>query len=242
MNKLVKLSLLIAVLLSTATFSLAEMGYISLDMHKSEELAPDRAQIVIAVETHDKSSKVATDENKKISTQLQTKIKMYIDEKNGDYVKTSNYSLSPRYTYKNGQENFDKYVVQNSVIVYTRNLDNVSKIIDTANSNGATNINNLNYSVSNYDDICTNMITNLVSKSQANANKMLSPIGQKVASVKHISTSCSSSSSENRLYLAKSNRLGSGMMADSTESTPINQGKVTVNASINVSYFVKAKN
>lgn len=242
MNKqIVKLSLLFAVIFCTATISLAEMGYINIYLSDKQDLTPDKAQIVITVETNDKSSKIATENNKKISSLVQTKIKTYIDTKNGDYVKTSNYSLTPRYKYKDGKSIFDKYVIQNSITVYTKNLDNISKIIDTAIENGATDISNLNYTLSNYDEACTAMISDLLKKSQANANKMLSPIKQQTAGIKSINTNCSTTSNNNRVYVAKALKTES-TSADNYNSTTINHGKVTLNASVDVSYFVKTKN
>ena len=136
-------------------YAVAENGYIDVYLTKTREIAPNKAEIVIGVETSNKSAKIAADENKKISNNIQSKIKTLIKEDNGDYIKTSNYSLSPRTIYKDGKSIFDKYVAVNTITVYTKDLNAVSKIVDTAVANGATNINDLNFSISDYDDVCT---------------------------------------------------------------------------------------
>ena len=217
-------------------YAVAENGYIDVYLTKTREVVPNKAEIVIGVETSNKSAKIASDENKKISNNIQLKIKTLIKEDKGDYIKTSNYSLSPRTIYKDGKSIFDKYVAVNTITVYTKDLNAVSKIVDTAVANGATNINDLNFSISDYDDVCTEMMADLAGKAKARAEKLIAPTGSKVKGVKSMDANFSAQGNYPRVMYSM-NKMEAGSAA--MDSTPIQKGKVKLNASVNASFFIK---
>ena len=65
-----------------------ERGYISVNTSANTELAPDVAEISIAVKTYDtKSMQKATLQNKEISEQVISTLKSIIDTTKGDYIK-----------------------------------------------------------------------------------------------------------------------------------------------------------
>ena len=226
-----------AVILLTGAFAFAEDGFINVYLSKTKELSPDKAEIVISVETSDKSSQVAADENKKISLNVQKKVKSLLNTQNGDYVMTSNYSLSPRNEYKNGKTVFDKYVAVNTITVYTKSLDKVSLIVDSAIKEGATRVSNLNFKVTDYDKACMNILTELMAQSKERANKLSAPAGSTVKGVKSINTTCSMQGGTSYRKVYSANALGASAMEDS--STPIESGKLILNASVDVSYYLK---
>ncbi len=229
--------ILFAVILLSGAFAFAEDGFINIYLNKTKELNPDKAEIVISVETSDKSSQVAADENKKISLNVQKKVKSLINSQNGDYVMTSNYSLSPRNEYKNGKTVFDKYVAINTITVYTKSLDKVSLIVDSAIKEGATRVSNLNFKVSDYDKACTTLLSELIAESRERANKLSAPAGSAVKGVKSINTNCSMQGGTSYRKVYSANALGATAMEDA--STPIESGKLILNASVDVSYFLK---
>ena len=85
---------------------------------------------------------------------------------NGDYIKTSNFSASPVYSYSNSKRNLDKYQVSNRVVVHTKSLDKIGLMIDKAIDLGATNVSNLEFSVSNYDIQCNDLLSIATKKAQ----------------------------------------------------------------------------
>ena len=111
-----------------------ERGYVSINASANKELTPDLAEISISVVTSDKKSmQDATVENKDISGKVYTTLKEMINPENGDYVKTSNFSANPVYTYSsNGKKNLDRYEVSNTVIVHTKSIDKAGDMIDKA--------------------------------------------------------------------------------------------------------------
>ena len=77
-----------------------ERGYISVSTTANTELAPDVAEVSIAVQTYDtKSMQKATLQNKDISEKVIKELKAMINTENGDFIKTSDYNASPLYSY-----------------------------------------------------------------------------------------------------------------------------------------------
>jgi len=77
-----------------------ERGYISVNTSANTEIAPDVAEVSIAVQTFDnKYMQKATLQNKEISDKVIAELKSMINTANGDFIKTSDFSASPVYTY-----------------------------------------------------------------------------------------------------------------------------------------------
>ena len=123
-----------------------EKGRVHVNTQANTEVAPDVVEISFAVTTSDtKSMQNATLENKEISDKLYKLLKTYINPQNGDYIKTSDFSANPVYTYVNSKKMFQKYEVSNRVIVHTKSIEKIGSIIDSAISTGATNVKRVFY-------------------------------------------------------------------------------------------------
>ena len=244
MKKLAALLLLTGMM--TGSFACAaavsnapEKGFISVNTTANTEVAPDVAEISIAVETYDsKSMQKATKENKDISDKVYAELKSMINPANGDFIKTADFNATPLYNYSNNKRNFDKYQVSNSIIVRTKNIKDVGAIIDKALSLGATNINNLNFTVSNYDSECDELLAKATQKAKSQADIIANALSTSVSGIKSISGSCSNTNSSARIHYnlleAKaSNAMGADM------ATPIESGTVKIYANINASFYVK---
>jgi len=221
-----------------------ERGYISLSTSANTEIAPDVAEVAFAVKTSDtKSMQKATTQNKEISDKIYTELKSMLNTQNGDYIKTADFNASPVYTYSGNKRNLDKYEVSNRVIVHTKSLDKVGTMIDRAITLGATNVDSLNFSVSNYESQCNSLIEIAAKKANTRANIAVKSIGGTLDGIRSLDINCSENASYNRprMYMAK-NMLAS--VAESTadsagSSVSISEGVIKVYANVNVSYFVK---
>ena len=250
MKKLAALLLLTGMM--TGSFACAaavsnapEKGFISVNTTANTEVAPDVAEISIAVETYDsKSMQKATKENKDISDKVYAELKSMINPANGDFIKTADFNAVPLYTYSsNNKKSFDKYQVSNSIIVHTKSIDKVGTMIDKAISLGATNINNLTFSVSNYDKQCNDLLAIAAKKATERVNILAKASNQTLAGIKTMDTSCSTNSSSRVQYrfLAKNMAAmdsASGAVQESA-SVPIQGGLIKIYANLNASYFVK---
>ncbi len=247
MKKIISAAILISLsILSTQAITAInekERGYISLSTSANTEVAPDVAEISFAVKTSDtKSMQKATIQNKEISDKLLTLLKGMLDSSKGDFIKTSDFNASPVYTYNGNKRNLDKYEVSNRVIVHTKSIDKVGTMIDKAIEAGATNVDSLNFSVSNYESQCNSLIEIASKKANTRALIAAKSMGASLDGIRSMDISCSENSTRSfpRMYMAK-NMLASVADSASQESasTSISEGVVKVYANVNVSFFVK---
>ena len=218
-----------------------ERGYISVNTSANAELAPDVAEISIAVKTYDnKSMQKATLQNKEISEQVISTLKSMIDTSKGDYIKTADFSATPIYSYSGNKRNFDKYQVLNSVVVHTKSIDKIGTMIDKAIALGATDINSLNFSVSNYEAQCNDLLTLAAKKASARANAVAKTVPTTLAGIRSMDVSCSTSNSSRPQYkMLMANRAMTMDAEAAGSSTSIESGVIKVFANVSATYFVK---
>ena len=218
-----------------------ERGYISVNTSANAELAPDVAEISIAVKTYDnKSMQKATLQNKEISEQVISTLKSMIDTSKGDYIKTADFSATPIYSYSGNKRNFDKYQVSNSVVVHTKSIDKIGTMIDKAIALGATDVNSLNFSVSNYEAQCNDLLTLAAKKASARANAVAKTVPTTLSGIRSMDVSCSTSNSSRPQYkMLMANRAMTMDAEAAGSSTTIESGVVKVFANVSATYFVK---
>ena len=219
-----------------------ERGYISLSTSANTEVAPDIAEISFAVITSDnKSIQKATVQNKENSDKVLAVLKSMLNTQNGDFIKTSNFNASPVYTYNGNKKTLEKYEVSNRVIVHTKAIDKVGSMIDKAIEAGATNVDSLNFSVSNYESQCNSLIEEAAKKANTRAIIATKSVNSVLDGIKSMDVSCSENKSYNtpRLYMAKNTLSAVAEGADSAPSTSISGGAIKIYANVNVTYFVK---
>lgn len=219
-----------------------DRGYISVSTSANTEVAPDVAEISFAVQTSDsKSMQKATQLNKEASDRVLSVLRSMLNSSNGDYIKTSDFSASPIYSYSGSKRNLDKYEVSNRVIVHTKSLDKVGSMIDKAIEVGATKVDNLNFSVSTYDAQCNDLLGIATKKAQSRAGLLAKNLGTTLDGVRTFDVSCNANNYNSpRMYMAK-NMLASvaDEAASGATSTTITGGVVKINANVNASFFVK---
>ena len=226
---------------SQAVFANPEKGSISVNTSANTEVAPDVAEITFAVKTSDlKSIQNATIHNKEIADKVLEELKSMIDAKNGDYIKTSDFSANPIYSYQNSKKIFERYEVSNSVIVHTKSIEKVGKMIDNAIAAGATNVDNLSFSVSNYETHCNDLIALATKKAKTRADVIAQSLSTTITGINTITTSCSTNNyNPPRFYMAKNMIADVAAESLGTGSTTISNGVIKVNANVNASFYVK---
>lgn len=224
-----------------ATNSNVDRGFISVSTAANAEVAPDIAEVSIAVQTYDsKSMQKATLQNKEISEKVITELKLMINTANGDFIKTTDYNASPVYSYSGNKRILDKYQVSNSVVIHTKSTDKVGAMIDKAIALGATNVNSLSFSVSSYENQCNDLLELASKRAKNRAEAVAKVVPATIAGIRTMDVSCSANNSVRPQYrLMKSNMVDAvGATAEST-STSIESGVVKIYANVNASFFVK---
>ena len=219
-----------------------DKGTLSVNTSANTEISPDVAELSFAIKTSDtKSMQKATAANKEISDKVYSELKSMINPAVGDYIKTSNFNATPVYSYTNSKKNFEKYEVSNSVMIRTKSIENVGKMIDRAITAGATNVDNLSFSVSNYEAQCDELISSAAKKAYGRANMLAKIMNTSILGVSSLNSSCSTNEyRQPRLYMAKAMLDSVASNAEETSGgIAISNGTVKINANVNVTFFVK---
>lgn len=223
-----------------------ERGYVTISASANKELTPDLAEISISIVTSDnKSMQDATTENKAISGKVYTALKEMINTENGDYVKTANFRANPIYTYSsNGKKNLSKYEVSNTVMIQTKSIDKVGDMIDKAISLGATDVSNLSFTLSKYEQECDALLATATQRARAQADSIIKAAGSSITGIKTINGSCTPNTPSRVTYrnMMLSAKAADAVAAEGSsygESIPVQAGAVKIYANVNASFFVK---
>lgn len=220
-------------------------GSVSVSYTAEKEVAPDTVEVSIAVKTSDKTSmQTAVKKNKEISDKVYDYLKTFISLGNGDYIKTANYSASPEYSYNSGKRTLTGYNVSNNIIVHTKYVDKISTAIDKSISLGATNIDSLNFSLSNKDKVCSDLLATATKQTRQRADIVAAAAGSAVTGIKGIDTSCSLNNTSRPIYYRNSLMSAKSAMTEDAAGVAdngvnIESGVIKVYSSVNASYYLK---
>jgi len=149
------------------------------------DVTPDTAYIDVGI-TVDKASSV--DEAQKKINETNNKIVnalKVIGIEKAD-IKTSNYSISPNYSYVNNEDKIDGYNANATVEIKVRNTQMASKVIDTVTAAGANQIQGSRFVVDKpelYREEARNIAIN---NAKDQAQKMAKDLGIKLGKVTNI--------------------------------------------------------
>ncbi len=217
-----------------------EAGYISLNKSITKELEPNIANVTFAVENTAQNAQKASVENNEVSNKIIDALKLVTDA-DKDVIKTRGFAIRPVYTTtKNGERVIKNYTAVNSVSVETKDINKVSKLIDTAIANGANRTEGLSYTYENDKSVCEEQYPILLKDLKSQANSIALAAGTIVEGIKQVSVSCSmdSSISNGRFYMAKA-MAADGAVSETAAPTPVEAGKVKVRVYVNADFYVK---
>ncbi|MDO8574924.1 MAG: SIMPL domain-containing protein [bacterium] len=113
--------------------------------------APDTARADIGLTTEGKDTITVQNEN---SSKMNAVIKFLKDRGIGEAdIKTSNYSLSPKYEYNKGKSSLVGYVLNQNLTVTVRNLDKIGEILDGSVKNGANRVDSVSLFVDKPEEL-----------------------------------------------------------------------------------------
>lgn len=141
---------------------------------------PEIAVVNIGVETSNKDSKVAQEENSKISKQLMETLKgLNIKEED---IKTASYNMYRERLYNtpDGKPTDGNFKVVNIFEVTIRKIENVGSIIDTASKNGANQINGIRFTVADSSKYYNQALKSAIGNAGSKAETVASTLGVKI--------------------------------------------------------------
>lgn len=150
------------------------------------EIIPNRARLSFSIITKDKDSKIASDNNAKISKTVTSKIieEMNLNKKN---IKTSNYSLRPIYTYINNKPpKLEGMEVSNDFQVSDIQIEKASDLINLLSNQKISEIRNIEFyhnDMEKFDEAC---LTKAVENAKKKAQILADQSNLKIVGIKEI--------------------------------------------------------
>jgi uncharacterized protein YggE len=196
-------------------------------------LAPDIAYIYVGVHTENPTAAEAVADN---TTQTQTVIQAIkdfgIDEKD---IRTTNFSIYPqdKFDPQTGTPTGDKtYVVDNTVYVTVRKLDQLGDLLDTVVTAGANTVNSVQFDVADKAAALKQARAEAVKDAEAQAKSLAEAAGLSLGEIQSIGFFDNSQP----IFDGKG---GGGAMAADAASIPIQPGQLTFTVTVNISYALK---
>ena len=223
--------------LSTNAETVKNMGYISVNATETKEIVPNTANIIFSVETTDVDSKRASERNNQITSKIIAALKEELKSDKNANIQTRNFNLRPHYkTNKNTDETSIKnYTAVNSIVVKTTSVEKVSSLIDIAIKNNVSNVNGVSFTLENQDQYAEELSSQAIQKAKYLADKTALSLKQKVVGIKSIRINVYQQNANGvRLYKA-----ASSPDVASANSTPIESGRIQLNASVDAEFYVK---
>ena len=197
---------------------------ITIDGEGKVTAIPDIAQISLGIQT-DKSTVVQaqqenTDKMNKIIVELK---KTGIDAKD---IKTTNYSIYPRYDWANGTQILHGYTVSQNVSVKIRDLEKVGAIVDQAGNAGANQVNNLGFKVDDEEKLKIEARQKAIEDAKSKASMLKKQLGIRLGKI----VNYQEGGYYPPIYL-KAETFGGGVGGDGPE-VPAGENEIVVNVTI----------
>lgn len=196
-------------------------------------LVPDIAYIYVGVHTELPSAAEAVEQN---NEQTQTMIEALRDFGiEARDIRTTNFSIWPqeRYDPLTGTPTGQKtYVVDNTVYVTVRDLDQLGELLDTVIAAGANTVNSVQFDVADKDEALKDARAEAVKDAKAKAEELAAAAGVDVGEVLTINFQ---DSAAYPIFDGKGGGGGAAMEA----AVPIQPGQLTFTVSVNVTYAIK---
>ena len=196
--------------------------------------APDQLVLSVGVETRNPSVQTAQEQNAARMTAILDALTAYGIPRSD--IETSGYSIYPEYDYtdRTGIPRVTHYRVSNTITITTDKVNEAGAIIDLAGEKGATNVNYVNFGVSDAKQqlLRADAIRDALQKARADADAVAAAAGLSITGIDEITVGGN--------YIPYYPAMGA---YDATRSekasvpTPIVPGDVTVTASVTVTYF-----
>lgn len=159
-------------------------GTISLSSSETVEVVPDMAEVVFGITTEDKNAGTCQQKNTEQLNQLLEYLKGQGFEENS--IKTSGFSLEPRYDWSRNERQLVGYEMTTSVTVTDVPIDTVGTVLTNGVANGANEIDSVSYFSSQYDEAYKEALAKAVELAKGKAEALAEASGRTLGGVKTI--------------------------------------------------------
>jgi uncharacterized protein YggE len=196
-------------------------------------LSPNIAYVNIGVHTESKDAVEAVTSNN-IQTQKVTDalVDAGIDEKD---IQTTNFSIYPRQDYDSQGKPTGEitYIVENSVHVTVRDLDQIGEILNTAVQAGANTIHGIQFDVSDKTEALSEARQSAVANAETVAEELAQAAGVELGEIQTISTFSGGFPAP----MVEGRGGGAALMAD--VPVPVSPGQMIVTVEVSMIYAIE---
>lgn len=196
-------------------------------------LVPDIAYISIGVHSENKNASEAVASNTSQSQAVAEALASFdIDPKD---IQTTNFSIYPQKEYDSEGKPTGKilYIVDNSVYVTVRDLDQVGEVLDATVQAGANNISGIQFDVADKSAALSQARISAVNDAEAKAQELASAAGVTLGAVQTISEYTNSAP------VPMYDMRAAAPMAAEAASVPIQAGQMLLTLDVNIVYEIK---
>jgi uncharacterized protein YggE len=190
---------------------------------------PDQAEISVSVQTESLDPKLAQAQNAVIMTQVMNALKgAGVADKD---LKTTGFSMYPVYDDSGSYffKNIRYYQVTNTLLIRVTDVKQTGDLLDLAVANGANNVNSVTFTLSEekQQGLRDEALTEAVGLARADADTVAKAAGLTITGVREITVGGGNVPYPVPMYSAANVKEA---------ATPLQQGEMTVTASVSVSY------
>lgn len=192
---------------------------------------PDIATISLGLETEKTAVASAQAENTKKMNQLYDELKK--NEIPKEDITTTQYSVYPKYEWKNDSQIFKGYVVTQNVTVKIRNFEKIPNILELIGTLGLNQVNSLNFTVDNPETLQQEARVKAIKNAREKAEALAKEAGVKLGRIISFSENNDILNPElYRNYAMKDLSAGGG------PAPQIEPGSQEISVQINLSYEI----
>jgi uncharacterized protein len=184
-------------------------------------VAPDRATILVSVQTHGSTAAAAAADNAKLTRAVLDSLRALGLSK--DQAGTSGYSVMPQYTTDKGKSHVTGYDAQNTVKVELKAVADVGRIVDAALGAGANNISSLHFTATNADSARRDALARATAEARGDAEAMAKTLGASLGPPVEVTAE-----SQGGVRFAPMAR----MAVQDNAATPIDAGPITISVTV----------
>ncbi|MBX3174170.1 MAG: SIMPL domain-containing protein [Gemmatimonadaceae bacterium] len=190
------------------------------------EVAPDRARLLVSIETRGRTPQLATGDNAKIATDVLAALRRAGIA--AEQIRTQGLVVSPEYQYprEGGRPTVTGYQGRNSISVEVRDLARLSSAFDAAIAAGATRVEGPSFFLANPDSARRVALAAAVRRARADAEVMALAAAVQLGGTLELTTS--SFEGQPMFRAAPMAMVG----ADRSEATPVSAGLITVRVDV----------
>ena len=234
MKKIFCVTFLIVMMLCSTSFAEEEISppTISVSGEGVVEAVPDRATISVAVVTREKNPSAVQAANARAAKAVIDSIAaLGIERKK---ISTGNYNFNPIYRpLEKVSRQIEGYEATNSVTIIVDDLNLVGKVIDTALSHGANNVDGLEFGLRDKTSYRDEALRLAVLDAKRKAEIVAAALGKSIVGVRSVNVNSSSVTAPRNMKMSRA------VMEDAVAfETPIESGTLTCSASVHVEFEI----